>query len=197
MHDAVFRFFHETLRCRRDVAGLLASLVTYQGRLPTGSSSSPIISYYAYKPMFDELHQLAAEYDLSMTCYVDDVTMSGARATRKIQFEAHKIIGRYGLKSHKMKKFSPNEPRIVTGVCITPGGDRVPNRLHLKIKQGVDKLVSAPSLLLQDQARRSLIGRVEAAGQIEPKFRTWAREIRRDVSHDHGGRAANMAPEHK
>ena len=42
---AVFGFFHEEMQCAGDVAGLLARLLTIDGHLPTGSKSSPILSY--------------------------------------------------------------------------------------------------------------------------------------------------------
>lgn len=45
--QAVFAFFHERMHCARDVAGKLTELLTYNGHLPTGSSASPILSYFA------------------------------------------------------------------------------------------------------------------------------------------------------
>jgi len=37
---AIYAFFHKTMKCRADVAGLLADLLTYKAHLPTGSSAS-------------------------------------------------------------------------------------------------------------------------------------------------------------
>jgi hypothetical protein len=36
---AIFRFFEQSLKCRRDVAGLLADILTYNGHLPTGGAA--------------------------------------------------------------------------------------------------------------------------------------------------------------
>lgn len=140
---AIFRFFEKTMQCRRDVAGILADLLTFDARLPTGSSASPIIAYYAFKPMFDALADLAARHHLKMTCYVDDITMSGIKATPVILYEAHQIIAKFGLKSHKMKVFPRDTAKIITGVCNSPEGERVPNRLHLKISTGFEDLRKA------------------------------------------------------
>lgn len=175
---AIFAFFYEQLRCRRDVAGLLADLLTFKSRLATGSSASPIISFYAFKPMFDEISRFSAARGLKMTCYVDDMSVSGPLANKSTLFEIAKIIARYGLKSHKTRTFAPLQPRVITGVCNTVGGRRVPNRLHLKIKTGFEDVANATSQKAKDSALRSLLGRLDAAGQIDPAFKARARTLR-------------------
>ena len=178
---AIVRFFKETLQCRPDVAGLLADVLTFDARLPTGSSASPIMAYYAFKPMFDTLADLAERHGLTMTCYVDDVTMSGPRANRAVLFEAHRIISKSGLRSHKMKFFPGNTPKIITGVCNTPTGERVPNRLHLKIKVGFDHLRNARTGKEASKILGPLFGRLEAARQIDPAFGSRANTLRAQV----------------
>jgi retron-type reverse transcriptase len=175
----IFKFFSETLQCRRDVAGLLAQVLTYEEHLPTGSSASPIIAYYAFKLMFDEIQAFAIRNDLTMTCYVDDMTLSGANATPSLLFDLHKIVRRYGLKSHKMRYLAPKQPKVITGVCNTVDGRRVPNKLHLKIKEGFDSLAAAVTKEAKLSAIKPLLGRLEAAGQIDPKFHQRARTLRR------------------
>ena len=53
------------MKCRRDVAGLLADMLTFEAHLPTGSAASPIIAFYAFKPMFDEIEQFRDELTAS------------------------------------------------------------------------------------------------------------------------------------
>ena len=175
---AIFNFFDGPMKCRRDVAGVLADILTFEARLPTGSAASPIIAFYAFQPMFDEIAQLAATYGLTMTCYVDDMTLSGARANKGVLFEMHKIIARHGLKSHKAHVFAGAQPKVVTGVCNTPAGPRVPNKLHLKIKMGFESLSTATTPNAKKEALRPLLGRLEAAGQIDPTFRARAITVR-------------------
>jgi RNA-directed DNA polymerase len=172
---AVFRFFSNQLACRPDVAGLLADMLTFDGHLATGSSASPILAYYCYKAMFDELAALALRHGLKMTVYVDDITMSGAGAGKAVLAEAHRIIATYGLRSHKMKRFNLNEPRVITGVCNTANGPRVPNRLHLNIKADFDKLDSVKSTKDRNKAVSRIRGRLHAAGQIDPAFKARAK----------------------
>ena len=175
---AIFNFFAGPMKCRRDVAGLLADMLTFEAHLPTGSAASPIIAFYAFKPMFDEIEQFALARGLKMTCYVDDMALSGPRANKAALFEVRKIIARHGLKSHKAHVFAATQPKVVTGVCNTPAGPRVPNKLHLKIKTGFENLSSAKTADARNEALRPLLGRLEAAGQIDPAFRARAITVR-------------------
>jgi RNA-directed DNA polymerase len=175
---AIFSFFEGPLKCRRDVAGLLADILTYKAHLPTGGAASPIIAYYSFKNMFDEIEQLARSRNVIMTCYVDDMALSGPRATKGLLREIQQIISRHGLKSHKAHKFSASEPKVVTGVCITAGGARVPNKLHLKIKKGFESLSVAETPTEKGKILGPLLGRIEAAGQIDPAFKARAKTLR-------------------
>jgi RNA-directed DNA polymerase len=171
----IFNFFAGPLKCRRDVAGLLADILTFDAHLPTGSAASPIIAYYSFKPMFDEIAQFAESLGLTMTCYVDDMALSGLRANKGVLYTIKEIIARHGLKSHKAHTFSGSQPKVVTGVCNTAAGPRVPNKLHLKIKNGFDALAKAVE---QDKVLRPLLGRLEAAAQIDPVFKARAKTVR-------------------
>jgi hypothetical protein len=175
---AIFRFFFGKLKCRGDVAGLLADLLTYNARLPTGSSASPIIAYYSFKPMFDEVAALAESLQLQMTCYVDDVTLSGAAANRTVLFKIRGIIARHRLKSHKAHVFAPSQPKVVTGMCLASEGQRVPNKLHMKIKKGFDSLATAVTAEDKLKIATPLLGRLEAAGLIDPIFKARAISLR-------------------
>ncbi|MBU3890923.1 reverse transcriptase family protein [Methylosinus sp. KRF6] len=176
--SAIFNFFVGPMKCRRDVARLLADILTFDAHLPTGSAASPILAFYAFKPMFDEIEQFALAHGLTMTCYVDDMALSGPRANKSTLFEVRKIIARHGLKSHKAHVFGANQPKVLTGVCNTPTGPRVPNKLHMKIKAGFDKLLAATTPDTRSEALRPLLGRLEAAGQIDPGFRARALTVR-------------------
>jgi hypothetical protein len=178
----IFNFFAGPLECRRDVAGLLADILTFDAHLPTGSAASPIIAYYSFKPMFDEIEQFAKSLSLTMTCYVDDMALSGPRANKGVLYTIRGIIAQHGLKSHKAHAFSGSQPKVVTGVCNTTAGPRVPNKLHLKIKGGFDALAKAQSAVEEDKILRPLLGRLEAAAQIDPTFKARAKTVRAKYS---------------
>lgn len=171
---AIYRLFHDRLRCAGDVSGLLANLLTFDRHLATGSSASPILSYYAYKDMFDEIAALAQQRGLSMTCYVDDIAISGKAATPGLLHEVRKIIRRHGLKGHKAKYFRPGQTRIVTGVALVSGVPRLPNKRHLKIKRLFGELEAETSVTRRAMAMTRLLSRLHEAAQVDPEWRVRA-----------------------
>jgi RNA-directed DNA polymerase len=176
--QAVLRFLRTSCRCRSDVAKLLSKILVFNGKIATGSSASPILAYYAFKPMFDEIAALAASLGLTFTCYVDDMTLSGLAATNATLMKVREIISRHGLKSHKTRKFKAGDPRIITGVCLAVGGHRVPNKLHLKIATDFENFASEGDRDLRKKTLFSLLGRLEAAGLIDPKYKARAATLR-------------------
>ena len=179
---AVIRFLRNDCRCRSDVARMFARILVCNGKIATGSSASPILSYYAFKPMFDEIAALADQLGLTFTCYVDDMTFSGPAATNATLMRVREIIARHGLQSHKTRSFKANQPKVVTGVCLTPNGPRVPNRLHLKIAKGFEAVEQARNHREKQTAQASLLGCNQAAGTIEPKFKARAITLRSEIN---------------
>ncbi|WP_282046652.1 reverse transcriptase family protein [Roseibium album] len=172
---SVYLFLLDTMKCRKDVAMLLAKLLTVDGHLPTGSSVSPILSFYAHKRMFDEIAALAQERNLRFTVYVDDMCLSGDEAVRATLFRVRGIIARHGLKSHKCRYFPAGVPRVVTGSALTIRGFRLPHRRHLKIKDAFENLDAMPEGPLRDKAIDALRSRLFEAAQLEPAWADRAR----------------------
>jgi len=175
---AILRFLRVSCRCRSDVAKLLSNILVFNGKIATGSSASPILAYYAFKQMFDEIAALAASLGLTFTCYVDDMTLSGSAATNATLMKVRAIISRHGLKSHKTRKFKAGDPRIITGVCLAVDGHRVPNKLHLKIATDFESFASEGDPNLRKKTLLSLLGRLEAAGLIDPRYKARAATLR-------------------
>ena len=174
---AVYLFFAHTMKCRKDVAMLLAKLLTVDGHLPTGSSVSPILSYFAHKRMFDEVCDLADCLGLRFTVYVDDMCLSGNKAVRATLFRVRGIIARHGLQSHKCRFFPAGVPRVVTGNALTLGGVRLPHRRHLKIKEAFDELHRMEDGPRRDKALNALRSRLFEAAQLEPAWAERAKSL--------------------
>lgn len=51
----VYWFFHGVMRCPPDVAAVLAYLLTIDGHVATGSPVSPILSFYAFYDMWQQV----------------------------------------------------------------------------------------------------------------------------------------------
>lgn len=170
----VMHFFRDVLACAPDVAGLLANLICYRGVLATGSSISPIISYYAYKAMFDGLAELAAHHGLVMTCYVDDITMSGPGASRAVLHEARSTIFKAGLRAHKDRSFTGDTVKIVTGVVVGTDGIALPFSRWQKINQATREIAACGDDAEKLRLYPKLVSRLYEAAQIDPRCRSRA-----------------------
>lgn len=170
----VMQFFRDYMDCAGDVAGLLANLLCRNGRLPTGGSASPIISYYSFKGMFDEIEALCLQKHLKMTCYVDDLTISGRGANRQTLHEARQIISRYGLKSHKAKFYDAARPKTVTGVIVRGNRLDLPYSRWKAIRASEKELDAAKSDAERIALYPALISRLHEAAQIDPSCRAIA-----------------------
>ena len=178
---AVYLFFLDTMRCRGDVAMLLAKALTVDGHLPTGSPASPILSYYAHKGMFDGIADLAARRGLKFTVYVDDMCLSGEGATRATLYEVRGLIAKAKLKSHKCRFFPAGKPRVVTGVALTERGVSLPHRRHLKIKDGFAAIDMLPHGRSRDAAGAALVSRMHEAGQLDASWKDRARNLEHNL----------------
>lgn len=167
----VMHFFRDSLNCSPDVAGLLANLVCFRGKLATGSSVSPIISYYTYKPLFDSLAALADRNGLKMTCYVDDITFSGHAASKKVLHEARTLIFRAGLRAHKARAFPKDHVRIVTGVAVGELGISLPFSRWQKIHAASREIRDATTDDQRAKLYPKLVSRLYEAAQIDPLCR--------------------------
>lgn len=175
---AVYHFFNDIMEYPDDMASRMTALLTYNGHLPTGGNASCILSFWAYKPMFDEIAVLAQARACTFTLYVDDMTLTGRFANRAMQQEARRIIGRYRLRAHKTKVFSPKQPRVVTGVAVTIRGCEVPNRRAKAIKD-VAAEIDAAEYKEKMALLPRLVGRVCEAAEVDP---LWNRQKHAAVS---------------
>lgn len=165
----IFDFFRFQMHCSPDVSGLISALCSYQNHLPTGSAVSQLMAYFAVKPMFDALNNLANQSDLRMTCYVDDLTFSGEHATPRFLWEVKKIIHRFGLSSHKEKWYAATDRKLVTGVLLVDRQAVVQPCKELAMWQEICALTTLSDVEQLGSLNR-LVGRANAAAQIEARF---------------------------
>ena len=170
----VYSFFNKTLQCSPDVSGILTRLTTCSGHVPTGSCLSQLLAYYSNKQMFDEIYAIASHSGVAMTCYVDDLVFSGMNVSRGFLFSIKKVIHKNGLKYHKERFYHKDQPCLVTGVIVKNNKLLVPNKLNKAI--GIDL---RSTCTLNEEELRSLVGRCNAASQIEARFSPLAIYARR------------------
>jgi hypothetical protein len=185
----VMHFFRDSLSCAPDVAGLLANLICFDGHLPTGSSVSPLMSFFAFRGMFDHLAALATHHELRMTCYVDDVAMSGPNASIQVLRAARSIVFREGLIAHKDRYYSPTSAKLVTGIVVGDDCIRLPHSRWRKINDSICALRACESDAERLELYPRLVSRLYEAMQIDPGCRRLAelhhrawRELKRTIA---------------
>lgn len=166
--QAVFHFFRDRMICDGDVAGMLARLLTVDGHLATGSSASPILSYFAYDDMFAEIEAIAIDRCCEMTCYIDDMVFTGPGATRRLIYDIIQIVRRYRLWGHKTKIFKAGQPKVITGVAVTRVGGRLPNKRQRAINDELLLFDSSTNDNDRLKIMRRLFGRMYEAVQVDP-----------------------------
>jgi hypothetical protein len=166
----VYRSFEDFFQCSPDVAAVITKLTTAFNHVPTGGNSSMMISFFAFKPMFDEIFELSKSRGLTMSCCVDDMTFSGEAATAGFLNEVHLIVVRYGLKTHKRHYFEARQPKIITGVVLAPNGIRLPNSRRKKLHEIISAFDGETNPQQKIKLGQQMLGRVTEAAQIEKQF---------------------------
>lgn len=177
----VYDFFRNILLCSSDVAGLLANICTVDDHLPTGSCVSQVLAFYAHKQMFDDINNTADNARLTMTCYVDDIAISGDNASGKTLHTVRTRIKQRGLNSHKKKEkiYPENRPKLITGVIVDGGALRLPNCKHREIYEGVLNVDNLEDPREKSGVLEKALHRSIAAAQIDPAFQRRVRHMKR------------------
>ncbi|MBD2186884.1 RNA-directed DNA polymerase [Pseudanabaena sp. FACHB-723] len=171
----VYWFFHKKMQCSPDVASILAKLLTFKDHLPTGSPSSPLIAYFAYIDMWNEINELVENANCKLSLYIDDVTISGQNVSEKLIWEVKKKIYSNDLSVNKSKekRYSGKQPRQITGVILTPQGEmKLPNRQHLKMYKVRKLIKKTDDPEAKDNLTQKLKGLESQAKQIMSSSKT-------------------------
>lgn len=115
----VYGIFKGALACSTDVANLLTRLTTRQGHLPQGAPTSTTLCNLGLLPLHDALYEKALSLGVRFTLYIDDITVSGERATELIEptIEACRKLG-YAVPYAKKRIMPANTLQKTTGVSL-------------------------------------------------------------------------------
>jgi len=127
----VYWFFNKVMECSSDVSIILARLLTVEGHLATGSQVSPILSFFAFYDMWNNIAELVQQAGCILSVYMDDVTVSGPSVSDSLMWDIKRQIHSRGLRYHKQKKFIGGVAEV-TGVLLRDGRAMIPNRQHRK-----------------------------------------------------------------
>ncbi|WP_084189012.1 reverse transcriptase family protein [Thalassolituus maritimus] len=176
---SIYHFFHKTMNAAPDVAGILAELCSYQDHIPTGSRLSMPLSFWANHSMYSDLQTLCESRDVTMSSYVDDLTFSGKSVNELFQRSVSRIVQDAGLIIHpdKTRLFRRNEAKLITGVIVRADRIDVRNKHHKAIYTLFNEMRSAVNDEELKAIHEELLGRLNAAGQINPAFKQRARNL--------------------
>lgn len=118
-----------------EVAQVLAELVTVDGVLATGFSTSPALSNIVCLPLDNALEELADEYGATYTRYADDMTFSSdgnVPETSRIET----VLRTYGfsLNPRKTRLYRKGGPQYVTGLTVVDERPRLPKRRKRQLR---------------------------------------------------------------
>ena len=114
-----------------DISHLIASLLTLNGVVPQGSTTSSIAAFIANKSMFDEILELCKEQGVLFSVFVDDLTIS---SNERIDTSVRdKIIGiirknEMPINYKKIKYFKKSHHKHITGSAVFDGQVKVENK---------------------------------------------------------------------
>lgn len=163
----VFWFFNTCMECPADISAILAAISTRHGRLPQGSPCSPILAFFSYIDMWEEIAQIANDAQNRLSIYADDITISGERVLGKTAWEIKRALHMRGHKfSLRKERSTINKAVEITGVIVTIDALLLPNRQHKKLHLSRRERAEAKSLKTQFRLDRQIRGRVAQANQI-------------------------------
>ncbi|MBW4092463.1 MAG: RNA-directed DNA polymerase [Proteobacteria bacterium] len=123
----VYWFFHTVMACSPDVAEVLAKLLTVDGHLATGSTVSPILSFFAFYDMWLAIAQIAKEAGCLLSVYMDDIAVSGDIVPDRVIWQIKQQVHSRDLIAHKERRYTGGIGEV-TGALIKDGKLQVPNR---------------------------------------------------------------------
>ncbi len=173
----VDRFFREVLECAPDVAHILTEIACFRRRLPTGSPLSPLISFLAYAPMFDEIYDLAISLGATMTVYVDDIVFSGGGTSGEHVHECGRILRKYELIGHKIEYFLDGQARVVTGLSVEAGRLGITKKRQRKIRALREEFERERDPVERRRYGDSLLGLLRESGGIDASMLPLAKKI--------------------
>lgn len=155
--ERVVHFLQSTLKHPRDVAVTIANLLCCDGHLATGSPASPLVSFWAYRTVFDAIEERVRARDGVFTLYIDDMGITGKGFGHTDALWISRLLRRAGLtvKESKTRIFHADAPKLVTGRACRNGISRAPNKQHRKMRLAQTQFEKNPNDLT---LRASLAG---------------------------------------
>lgn len=132
--EMVFRVFTDPpLHFSQSLARILTKLTTFEGRLPMGAPTSPVLSNLACRRLDDTLFKYAQIHRWVYTRYSDDFSFSSQQPFTESHCKAIcAIIAAEGFEINDLKTrmAGPGDEKIVTGILLSGNGDLKPDYME-------------------------------------------------------------------
>lgn len=178
---SIYHYFQYTMNAAPEVAGVLAELCSYDDHIPTGSRLSMPLSFWVNYSMYSSIHSYCLRKEGTMSVFVDDLTFSGKNVNKLFSNSVAKIVQDAGLIVHpgKTQLYGRDIPKLITGVIVDGDGTSVRNKHHKSIYTLFSDIPKCNDDAQLEEMQKELIGRLNAAGQIDPAFKQRASQVRR------------------
>lgn len=167
-HRRVYRMFRDDYGFGRDVASLVARLVTLDGCLPQGAPTSPSVANLFVRGVDDGLQRSKAA-EAKYTRYVDDLTLSGTDP-RPLIGVAAQLLSQRGLsmKRPKLAVIRRGRQQQVTGLVVNRAeGPTISRQYRDGVRAAIHQLHHQAAKDVEERAR-SIRGRIEYIAQFQP-----------------------------
>lgn len=153
----VARFLEQRLKCASDVSDTLAHLLCCDWHLATGSPASPLVSFWAYRDVFDSVNNRVRSRGGIFTVYIDDMGMTGKGFGHTDVRWVGRLLRQAGLTLNETKTrvFRADAAKLITGRAFRNGVSRAPNKQHLKMRNAQAQLEQDPN---DPTLRASVVG---------------------------------------
>lgn len=132
--ERVARFLRNECGTTVDVAGMLTGFLTVDDAIAFGAPATPVFALLVCRGMFDEVYELCRTHDLTMTLWVDDLTISGEAIPGSVVAGIRAIVARHGFESHKVVRKASSRPVDITGVLVDRAEIRPINSVNLRVR---------------------------------------------------------------
>lgn len=118
--DKMIRECFISMNFEPDMADTLTRLVSLNGTLPLGASTSTAIANLVFRASDISLLKLCKKHNLTYTRYVDDIAISGKKDFRDLSQAIRGIIEMLGYKINprKIKYYFNHQQQVVTGLVV-------------------------------------------------------------------------------
>ncbi|GAA4195827.1 hypothetical protein GCM10022289_00560 [Pedobacter jeongneungensis] len=151
-------------------ARILTKLTTYKGMLPQGTPTSPYLANLVFVSAGLELEQLTKKHGMTLTTFVDDITISSKTDFKPFVNEILQIITSKGFKISHNKTFYQTKQPKVTNVIVNNNGIQLPDSYKKKIDSFEDRETPQAKGTINYYKRVYKISKIKASKIKEKTF---------------------------